>query len=941
MNVEYKGGANSKKDASCPICGSSLKEITIDNDYCPGCKSAARTRSLPIVLENNIANLIDKELAESRPVLAFAMTDIEKGELSKYFSSFVSVSLFGNYGKDHIEGVDARDLSRFESDYFSAHFSILLFDYFVEMEEALREAYRVLAEGGVFFTYIGYYRLTDDDAPPSVGHVIKKRPDYFNYLPDEAEFISSKVGKHWFLEAMRRVGFEAQHVVIPDVALDIASDWFIGVKPASGKKSRAHSPGDGVKASNASTSHKHAQDAEPRCPICSAALRGLNDKRDYCINCGAASRTRSLPLLVEALRPLVARELAETKPVLAFAMTDLEWGQLSKIYKSFTSVSLYGDFRNGHIEGVDATDLSRFPEGSFSAHYSLLLFDYIEDMEAAAREAYRVLEKDGLFITSIGEYRLIEDNSPPKVDYIINKRPDYFEYLPDGATMPSMKVGKKWFERMLEEQGFSIRTFSFEDPATGMLTTWFVGQKKEDSRGKVNGSVEKGFSKLKRFFSKTGKDDFERLEKAYAIPIKIGDKKHVIRINLRSAKLEKEGEATYFAEHVAGHNHVSRGLVTALGVGRIFISIDNGESWQKIPVGKAERRYFTNAFTTSDGFHLVQAYTEREESRRNIRNSNPNKASIFIFSPEWSLVDIAEPAQSVWHGSASIDQQGDTIMFAEYPDNGIMYRLDRNSPEWAEKVLGVGVFRSRDNGRNWQKVFELEPGVVRHFHTLVADPHEPGVWWLSSGDRPGECRVWRSPDDGDSWEEWTNSSPDISLPPDAGSMAQAAFRYTDVVVGKEFLFWGADDYMGPLDKRGPEWALADRTGSRLYLADKKKPLRLREIGFCGHPVRSIVDIGEGYIITTEAKHYDFRPQVFFVAKEDVNQVLERGVQQANVAQHLMDLDNHEARPTGFSYSLASRQSLNGRFFTRRMPWDVFHARPGILQWDIEIEGVER
>lgn len=216
------------KKFTCTLCHKIMENVI--KGKCDHCNSPARTRMLPVILEK-INDKILKDLAQSKPLLGFAMTRMEKSELSKIFSSFTSASLYGNYGKDHIEGCDVRDLSRFSDDSFCGVFSSLLFDYFTEIEQALKECARVTAPGGIFITHIAKGRLSDGDAPVTVGSIIQKTETYFQYIPDDANMPSIKLGRQTFLKAMQNAGYTAEHYSLEDEASGEITDWFIGIVP--------------------------------------------------------------------------------------------------------------------------------------------------------------------------------------------------------------------------------------------------------------------------------------------------------------------------------------------------------------------------------------------------------------------------------------------------------------------------------------------------------------------------------------------------------------------------------------------------------------------------------------------------------------------------------------------------------------------------------------
>lgn len=226
--VEYKVDA-------CPVCGDSLNEVD-SGQNCKGCESRARLRSMAPLMREYLAPRIKDDPVVNLPLLAFAMTGAEKKFLATVFQNFKSVSLFGNYAADHESGVDMRDLSRYAPDGFSGVFGCLLFDYFQEHEQALRECFRVIAPGGILFTHIAPYRLLDGDRAPEQKGAIKSRAGYFDYLPEKTELPDVKVGRDWFVAAMRRVGFETSIVKVMDAAPGIFSEWFVGFKPGRWEK---------------------------------------------------------------------------------------------------------------------------------------------------------------------------------------------------------------------------------------------------------------------------------------------------------------------------------------------------------------------------------------------------------------------------------------------------------------------------------------------------------------------------------------------------------------------------------------------------------------------------------------------------------------------------------------------------------------------------------
>jgi SAM-dependent methyltransferase len=221
----------------CAICGDPLAELNRGN--CPNCGSPARLRTLPPLLDQRIAPAVAAAAALDLPLLGLAMTGVETRLVREVFPLLKSASLYGRYGKDHELGVDVRDLTRYADGAFSAHFSILLFDYFTEHGQAIREAYRVLAPGGIFFTHIAPFRLTEGNDAPFQSKEVRGRPGYFDYLPEDVALSDTRVGRQWFLQAMADAGFRAEWVQANDRATDQDQDWFVGYKPAASESTAA------------------------------------------------------------------------------------------------------------------------------------------------------------------------------------------------------------------------------------------------------------------------------------------------------------------------------------------------------------------------------------------------------------------------------------------------------------------------------------------------------------------------------------------------------------------------------------------------------------------------------------------------------------------------------------------------------------------------------
>lgn len=227
-NVRKKGD-----EYTCNLCGGLLTGNE-ERGVCPTCNSRPRTRTIKILYDEHICHHILANIL-TMPLLAVSCTKLERSILQPYYDKFLSVSLFGKYGKDHLTNIDVRNLESIEDSSCAGYFASLLFDYFVEHEDALSEAYRVLAANGIFATHIEPQRLKFDGSPPTSMKKIVPSKGYYEYIPDGQGMESIQVGVDWFLKAISRIGFKAVHYRILDPPSGYVADWFVGIKKVDRK----------------------------------------------------------------------------------------------------------------------------------------------------------------------------------------------------------------------------------------------------------------------------------------------------------------------------------------------------------------------------------------------------------------------------------------------------------------------------------------------------------------------------------------------------------------------------------------------------------------------------------------------------------------------------------------------------------------------------------
>jgi len=140
--------------------------------------------------------------------------------------------------------------------------------------------------------------------------------------------------------------------------------------------------------------------------------------------------------------------------------------------------------------------------------------------------------------------------------------------------------------------------------------------------------------------------------------------------------------------------------------------------------------------------------------KKAMRVSPEGNASIALAFPRGN-----KPA----HKGVCVTPKG-SIFLGEYAMN-----MDRRLP--------VVLYRSLDNGNTFQSILEFEPGKVRHIHFVQWDPLAHCLW-LGTGDADHECLIFRSTDNGNSWEQ-------------VGGGSQL-WRAVGISFRSEALYWGTD-----------------------------------------------------------------------------------------------------------------------------------------------------
>ncbi len=161
----------------------------------------------------------------------------------------------------------------------------------------------------------------------------------------------------------------------------------------------------------------------------------------------------------------------------------------------------------------------------------------------------------------------------------------------------------------------------------------------------------------------------------------------------------------------------------------------------------------------------------------------------------------------------------------------------------------IRLWRSDDDARSFRQVFAFPAGQVRHMHFIQQDPVD-GALWLGTGDRDAESALWRSTDNGESWQvvgqgdqKWRAIGlaflPDSVIwgtdaGSDAGRFQNLALRWdrqtqslttlgelqgpvhgvTDLSDGRVLLSTGCEGGVNELDQRVHLWIFDPATGLR-------------------------------------------------------------------------------------------------------------------------------
>jgi hypothetical protein len=618
-------------------------------------------------------------------------------------------------------------------------------------------------------------------------------------------------------------------------------------------------------------------------------------------------------------------------PLLAFAMTSAEESIETKVFSTFVSASLFGNYRSGHLEGIDIRKMPRFSDGSFSAVSGILLFDYFVETSEAVAECFRVLEPGGILFTHVAPNRLLPGYQPARMRGLIKSRPGYFEYLQADDQLPSVEFSAAWFLDILRYGGFDAQRIVILDNPTGLNHDWYIAQKPVDQSLVLGPPVVRRMSLNSEDIRPHRSVELTSLQSVIAqtmssLPNSIGYKR--LSLSVSEIHFGDDYQDIQFAEHVVT---AEGSQVVCVQNDAVLVSNDDGTKWQAFHYREQNSLTFHNSFTPRGHEHRI-LQTRGWSAELDDRPEGPAVGRLYLMDDIGRLTHSGQCGSGGWHGTYSIDQSDTAIIFGEYHVNNAQFRQTHfaTAPiEHRKFIRHNSLFRSEDGGLSWNNVLTLSPDDARHFHTVVASSHKKGVWWTSTGDKPTECNVYQSLDDGYSWHLISEPFPDVPVAPGQPFRLQACYRNTAMVETPTGMRWGADDIFGDLTAFDPSLPLSRRTGARFYVAEHGG-FDVSQVAYCGHPVRSLIDIGAGYIVLTEAFYPmvdgSLNPEVKFWSKSDPSIVIP-----------LMIATNFHGKPTGFTYSKASKTSNFGTFFSYRGPNIFARGREKILKWEVHLD----
>jgi len=376
------------------------------------------------------------------------------------------------------------------------------------------------------------------------------------------------------------------------------------------------------------------------------------------------------------------------------------------------------------------------------------------------------------------------------------------------------------------------------------------------------------------------------------------------KIKIKISNIDTIPPKATFGEHILDRNTLdATKKVNVRFKNIVYNSDDLGEIWKLKKINNISE--IKNIFTTiSDKIIISGSDSE-----------NPDRHRITVLDRNLNQLNSSISGKFSWHGTYSIDESDGCIMYGEYPPNK---SSDINK-------FSSTVMRSLDDGFSWEEILKIGHPTIRHFHTCNSIPFIENGWLVTSGDAPKQCKFLLSKDNGDTWGEINDIKQISKLNND---FKNAIHRTVVMQFHDNELIWATDDIIGPIEMYQEENGKYS-VGSKLITSKiTEGSMNIEIICRFGMHVRSMIDIGEGWIFITEAKYLDKvkGPQVFLILKDKIDKPY-----------LLFEIENSTSRITGGTYSRSSIKSYDGVFFTQ-MGDGMFNQKSArTLKWEVKLE----